>query len=257
LATGEKLRSERSQAMNKVLDEEVRPQAQAGDTVSAVRKQQFAIFDRPGIDPNRLFGLATGAGEGVTAQSAAMLRDFLAGAVSRNSDGTPMNGEQLSQRFAGLNLTPAEKSALAEYNIANQKINAATLKQTAGAGSVTEAEQRVNRESNVDVTKIPALGAFNAMGQSQFDGDRARYKADWAANQTFSSALDLDKAWRKESQRLSENYAAVAKERIKFINTNGNTYNAVREGYRLFPVPEYDPGTETWKKTKPLSSFNR
>ena len=257
LATGEKLRGERSQAMNKVLDEEVRPQAQAGDTVSSVRKQQFAIFDRPGIDPNRLFGLATGAGEGVTAQSAAMLRDFLAGAVARNSDGTPMNGEQLSQRFAGLNLTPAEKSALAEYNIANQKINAATLKQTAGAGSVTEAEQRVNRESNVDVTKIPALGAFNAMGQSQFDGDRARYKADWAATQEFKSALDMDKAWRKENQRLSENYAAVAKERIKFINDNGNTYNAVREGYRLFPVPEYDPATETWKKTKPLSSFRR
>ena len=257
LRTGEGLRKERSSAMNKVLDEEVRPQAQAGDTVSAVRKQQFAIFDRPGIDPNRLFGLATGAGEGVSAQQAAMLRDFLAGAVSRNSDGTPMNGEQLSQRFAGLNLTPAEKSALAEYNIANQKINAATLKQTAGAGSVTEAEQRVNRESNVDVTKVPALGAFNAMAQSQFDGDRARYKADWAASQTFGSALEMDKAWRKESQRLSEQYAAVAKERIKFINENGNTYNAVREGYRRFPVPEYDPGTETWKKTKPLSSFNR
>ena len=257
LATGEKLRGERSSAMNKVLDEEVRPQAQAGDTVSSVRKQQFAIFDRPGVDANKLFGLATAAGEGPGAQKAAMLRDLLAGAVARNSDGTPMNGEQLSQRFAGLNLTPAEKSALAEYNISNQKINAATLKQTAGPGAVSNVEQQANRASNVDITQIPALGAFNAMGQSQFDGDRARYKADWAASQEFKSALDMDKAWRKENQRLADAYGAVAKERIKFINENGNTYNAVREGYRRFPVPEYDPGTESWKKTKPLSSFNR
>lgn len=257
LATGEKLRGERSQAMNKILDEEVRPQAQAGDTVSSVRKQQFAIFDRPGIDANKIFGLANAAGEGENAQKFTMLRDLLSGVVARNSDGTPMNGEQLSQRFAGLNLTPAEKSALAEYNISNQKINAATLKQTAGPGAVSEPEQRVNRESNVDVTKIPALGAFNAMAQSQFDGDRARYKADWAATQTFGSALEMDKAWRKENQRLAENYTNIARERIKFINENGNTYNAVREGYRRFPVPEYDPATESWKKTKPLSSFNR
>jgi hypothetical protein len=257
LATGEKLRGERSQAMNKVLDEEVRPQAQAGDTVSSVRKQQFAIFDRPGVDANKLFGLANASGEGANAQKYTMLRDLLSGYVARNADGSPMNGDQLSQRFAGLNLTPAEKSALAEYNIANQKINASTLKQTAGAGSVSNAEQQANRESNVDITKIPALGAFNAMGQSQFDGDRARYKADWAATQTFTSALDMDKAWRKENQRLATLYGDVAKQRIKFVNENGNTYNAVREGYRRFPVPEYDPATESWKKTKPLSSFNR
>jgi len=257
LATGEKLRGERSSAMNKVLDEEVRPQAQAGDTVSSVRKQQFAIFDRPGVDANKLFGLANASGEGANAQKYTMLRDLLSGYVARNADGTPMNGEQLSQRFAGLNLTPTEKSALAEYNISNQKINAATLKQTAGPGSVSNVEQQANRESNVDITKIPALGAFNAMAQSQFDGDRARYKADWAATQTFTSALDMDKAWRKENQRLATLYGDIAKERIKFVNENGNTYNAVREGYRRFPVPEYDPGTESWKKTRPLSSFNR
>ncbi len=35
------------------------------------------------------------------------------------------------------------------------------MKQTAGPGSVSDAEQRANRESNVDPTKIPALGAYN------------------------------------------------------------------------------------------------
>jgi len=255
LRSGEKLNLERGQGVVKAMDEEIRPQAQAGDTVSSVRKQQFAIFDRPGVDANKIFGLATGAGQSPGDQKWTILRDIFSGAVASNADGSPMNGQQLSQRLQGLNLTPAEVSALAEYNIANQKINAATLKQTAGPGSVSNAEQQANRESNVDPTKIPALGAYNAMAQSQFDGDRARYKADWAAGKDFKTALEMDKEWRKENQRLSDMYANTAKERIKFINANGNTTNAVKEGYKRFPVPEYDPATESWKKTKSLGAI--
>jgi hypothetical protein len=51
------VQGQRAQSFNKILDEEVRPQAQAGDTVSSVRKQQFQIFERPGVDTNKLFGL--------------------------------------------------------------------------------------------------------------------------------------------------------------------------------------------------------
>ena len=255
LESGQKLATERGQGVIKAMDEEIRPQAQAGDTVSSVRKQQFAIFDRPGVDANKIFGLATGAGQSPGDQKWTILRDIFSGAVASNADGSPMNGQQLSQRLQGLNLTGAEISALAEYNIANQKINAATLKQTAGPGSVSNAEQQANRESNVDPTKIPALGAYNAMAQSQFDGDRARYKADWAAGKDFKTALEMDKEWRKENQRLSDLYAATAKERIKYINANGNTTAAVKEGYKRFPVPEYDPATESWKKTKSLGAI--
>lgn len=237
----------RSQSFNKILDEEVRPQAQAGDTVSSARKQQFAIFDRPGIDANKLFGLYTAAQESPNDQKLSIIRDIFGGVFKPEAE--------VSQRLAQLNLTPAEKAALQEYNIANQKINAATLKQTAGPGAVSDAEQRANRESNVDITKIPALGAYNAMAQSQFDGDRARWKADWALTQPAQNALELDRAWRKESQRLSNIYRDMATQRIRFINENGNTFNAVREGYRRFPVPEYDPESGTWKKTKPLGAI--
>ena len=257
LESAQKLGTERGQGVIKAMDEEIRPQAQAGDTVSSVRKQQFAIFDRPGVDANKIFGIATGAGQAPGDQKWTILRDIFAGTVASNSDGSPMNGQQLSQRLYGLNLTPAELSALAEYNIANQKINAATLKQTAGPGSVSNAEQQANRQSNVDPTTIPALGAYNAMAQSQFDGDRARYKADWAASKDFKSALEMDKAWRKENQQLADMYAERSKERIKYINANGNSTAAVKEGYKLFPVPEYDPATETWKKKKPLGSYDR
>lgn len=255
LATGEKLRGERSQALNKVLDEEVRPQAQAGDTVSSVRKQQFAMFNRPDVDMNKIFGLATGAGAAPGDQKWTIVRDIITSRVAKNPDGTPMTADQLSQRLAGLNLTPAEQSVLAEYNISNARINAATLKETAGPGAVTLPEQQMNRERNVDITKVPALAAYNAMAQSQFDGDRARYKGDWASSQSFANALELDREWRKESKRLGDMYMDIARKRIEFINANGNTVNAIKEGYRRFPVPEYDPDTGGWKKTKPLGEI--
>ena len=238
---------ERSQSYNEYLDKELAPQAENGGTVVSIRKQQFGIFDRPGIDANKLFGLYNAAQESPGDQKLSILRDIFGGVFKPEAE--------VSQRLALLGLTPNEKSALMEYNIANQKINAATLKQTAGAGSVSDAEQKANRESNVDPTKIPALGAFNAMAQSQFDGDRARYKADWALTQPAQNRLELDKAWRKEGQRLTKIYEDMARERIKFINQNGSTYNAVREGYRRYPVPEYDPESGTWKKTKPLTQI--
>jgi len=240
----------RSQTFNKILDEEVRPQAQAGDTVSSTRKQQFAIFDRPGVDMNKIFGLATGAGRSSGDQSWTMLRDVLLGRFEGNVD-------DIKQRAAALGLSPAEQSALAEYQIANVNVNAANLKKVAGAGSVSDAEQKVNREAGVDPTKVPALGAYNAMAQSQFDADKQRYKADWATTSTATNALQLDKDWRKESQKLTEIYTNIAKDRAKFIADNGSTTAAVKEGYKRYPIPEYDPNTGTWKKTKPLSSFNR
>jgi hypothetical protein len=237
----------RTESFNKILDEEVRPQAQAGDTVSSTRKQQFAIFDRPGVDTNKIFGLYNASSENPNDQKLSIVRDIFGGTFKPEAE--------VSQRLALLNLSPQEKSALMEYNIANQRINAATLKQTAGPGSVSDAEQRANRESNVDPTKIPALGAYNAMAQSQFNGDLARYKADWADTNPATNALQLDKAWRKESANLAEMYGNIAKQRNQFIASNGATTAAVREGYRKYPIPEYDPNSGTWKKTKPLAEI--
>lgn len=239
----------RSQSFNKILDEEVRPQAQAGDTVVNTRKQQFQIFDRPGIDSSKLFGLYSAAQENPSDQKLAIIRDILGGQFKPEAE--------VSQRLAQLDLTPQEKSALAEYNIANQRINAATLKQNSGPGSISDTEQRANREANVDPTRIPALGAYNAMAQSQFNGDLARYKGDWAQNSTATNALQLDKEWRKEQQKLINLYGDIAKKRSEFIASAGGTPGAVKEGYRRFPIPEYDPQTESWKKTKPLTAYER
>jgi hypothetical protein len=237
----------RSQAFNKILDEEIRPQAQNGDVVSSVRKQQFTMFERPGVDANKIFGLYNAAQENPTDQKLSILRDIFGGVFKPEAE--------VSTRLAQLNLSPQERSMLAEYNISNQRINAATLKQTAGPGSVSDAEQKANRESNVDPTKVPALGAYNAMAQSQFNGDLARYKGDWAESHPAQNALQLDKAWRKEQATLAQVYGDIAKKRAEYISANGATTAAVQQGYKKYPVPEYDPNSGTWKKTKPLAEI--
>ena len=66
----------RTESFNKILDEEVRPAGQSGDIVSSRRKQQFEIFDRPGVDVNKLFGLATGAGRSPGDQTWTIVRDI-------------------------------------------------------------------------------------------------------------------------------------------------------------------------------------
>ena len=239
--------AKRNETVDKVIDTEYREEARAGDIVSNTRKQQFAIFDRPGINSDRLFGLYNSAAEGTGDQKYSIIRDIIGGQFKPEAE--------VSQRLAQLDLSPQEKSALMEYNTANQRINAATLKQNSGPGSISDSEQRANKEANVDITKVPALGAYNAMSQSQFTGDLARAKMDWAAGQNFSNAAQMDKAWRKEQANLTTMYADIAKQRAEWIAKNGATTSAVKEGYKRFPIPEYDPNTESWKKTKPLNEI--
>jgi hypothetical protein len=239
----------RSVAFNKILDDEIRPAAAAGDTVSGIRKQQFQMFERPGVDANKIFGIANGAGRSATDQSWTIVRDILTGEFKGQSDG------QLSKRLQALGLTPEEQSALAEYQQSVVAINAANLRAVAGPGAVSDAEQKINREAGLDPTVVPGLAAYNIMSRSQFDADRARYKAEFALNSRATNALELDRDWRRESSRLGKIYTDIARERSKFISDQGGSYAAVKEGYKRFPIPEYDVETGTWKKIKPLGQI--
>lgn len=247
---GIQVAGKRSESFNKYLDDVVAPESVNANTIVSTRKKQFGILDRPGIDANKLFGLYNAAQDSPGDQKLSIVRDIFGG-IFRNPD-------DVSRRLAELNLTPAERSALIEFNSYNQDINAATLKKNAGAGSVSEAEQRVNKEANVDIGKIPALGAYNIMAQTQFDADKNRYKADWAvsAKHNAQNTIELEREWRKESQRVNKHYEEMSRMRASWLAANGvNNPNAVREAYRKFPVPEYDPETGTWKKTKPLGAI--
>ena len=159
------------------------------------------------------------------------------------------------------NMGPAEQSVAAEYAIANADINALTLKSTAGAGPVSDAEQKINQERNVKITEIPMLGGYNAMAQSQFAGDLSKYKGDWSVNAKATNTAQLESQWRREKANLIKMYADTARERINYIQANGNSAAAVKEGYKRHPVPRYDPnlndGQGGWLKKKPITSYDK
>ena len=100
-----------------------------------------------------------------------------------------------------------------------------------------------------------SMGQLAGMAQSQFNADMSRYKADCAVDSKAGNTLQLERDWRRKQQELVNIYMDVAKKRAEFIQQNGGNTNAVREGYRRFPVPEYDAATGKWIKTKPLADI--
>ena len=247
----------RTEAFNKIIDTEYRDNGQKGEIISNNRKQQYDILNR--IDPSTgkgmaetISGLYTAANEGTGDQKLTIIRDILAGKVGKTED-------EISNRIAQLNISPDAKSALQQYNALNAQIAGQTLRETAGPGAVSDAEQQANRARNVDITKAPMLGAYNMMGQSQFNGDLQRFKSDLAATTTAPNATSFDRDFRKEQAKLVAAYREVTEKRLDFIDKNGGATNpaAVREGYKRYPVPEYDAGTGNWKYLRPLDSYNK
>jgi len=240
----------RSESFNKHIDDTITPDAINGDSISATRKQQFELFNRPGVDAGKIFGIANGAGSAPGDQRWTMFRDILLGKVSEPAD-------RIKERAAALGLNREEQSAVAEYAIANADINSKTLKSTAGPGSVSEAEQKINQQRNVDPRDVPMLGGYNAMAQSQFNGDLAKYKGDWSVTSRATNTAELERDWRKEKNKLTQMYADTARDRINYIASMGNTPAAIKEGYKRFPVPTYDANTGEWIKKKPIGSYDR
>lgn len=247
--------AKRTESFNKIIDTEYRDNGQKGEIISNNRKQQYDILNR--IDPSTgkgmaetISGLYNAANEGTGDQKLTIIRDILAGKVGKTED-------EISNRIAELNITPAAKSALREYNALNAQIAGQTLRETAGPGAVSDAEQAANRARNVDITKSPMLGAYNIMGQSQFNGDLQRYKADLAATTTAPNATSFDRDFRKTQSELIKAYREVTEARLKFMDANGGANNpaAVREGYKRYPVPEYDPQSGNWRYLKPLDKI--
>lgn len=252
----------RTEAFNKIIDTEYRDNGAKGEIVSNNRKLQFDILNRD--DPatgkkvaELISGLQTAANEDPSNQKWSIVRDLFAGKVATNPDGTPMNGQQLSDRMTQLNLSPTVKSALTEYNALNAQIAGQTLRETAGPGSVSDAEQQANRARNVEITKTPMLGVYNMMAQSQFNADLQRYKADLAAGpgNTAANATAFDRDFRRYQAELVKSYREVTEARLKFIQENGGGPGAIREGYKRYPVPEYDAQTGNWKYLKPLDQI--
>jgi hypothetical protein len=249
------IQEKRSVAFNEIIDKEYRVDGQNGEVISENRKLQFDILNRK--DPvsgkgvaEEISGIYNAANQAPGDQKLTIVRDILTGKVGKPED-------RISERIADLNISPAAKSALQEYNALNAQIAGRTLRDTAGPGAVSDAEQQANRARNVDIGRAPMLGAYNMMSQSQFAGDLSRYKSDLASSSDSKSATLFERDFRKTREELVKSYREVTEARLDYINKNGGATNpaAIREGYKLFPVPQYDVSTGNWRYLKPLNKI--
>jgi hypothetical protein len=149
----------------------------------------------------------------------------------------------------------------------NNQIAPLTLRANAGPGAVSDAEQKANREANVDIARQPLYSGLTLMTRDQFNKDLAVAKNDFRSNNPEIRKTDaLNKAWAGQEKRANEAYDSIYAARAAYIakhNLDGKNPGAVVDAFKYYPVPtwtgsNWDYGTEYAKKAarKPLGSFN-
>jgi hypothetical protein len=220
--------------------EDITPKADAGSQVARIRKAQIKGPD--GILANlELAGILQGQG-GAGAEVLNIIRDTVTGNFK--------DGDELSRRVNSLNLTQRQKDVVnVQIGLARQ-VDPFTLKQNAGPGAVSDAEQKANRQANVDITRQPLYTGLTLMTRSQFVNDLSVARAEFkAARPDLNTTEKFNSAWNTEKSRLNKEYDAIYAERAKYIaqyNKDGKNPGAIIDAYKYYPVPEYDSETKTW-----------
>lgn len=240
---------------NEYVEKEIQPKADASKTISRVRREQVngpeGILNNPEIA-----GLLSGSSGGEVGN---ILRDLITGQFKDQAD--------LSTRVAALNLTPRQKDVLYTQIGLNNQIAPLTLRANAGPGAVSDAEQKANREANVDIARQPLYSGLTLMTRDQFEKDKSIAKNDFrSANPEIRKTDALNKAWAAQEKRANEAYDGIYAARAAYIakhNPNNTNPGAVVDAFKYYPVPTWngtgwDYGTEYAKKAarRPLGSFN-
>jgi hypothetical protein len=239
---------------NEYVEKDLQPKADAGKMISRVRKEQIngpdGILNNPEIA-----GLLSGSNGGEVGN---IMRDLITGNFKDQAD--------LSTRVAALNLTPRQKEVLYTQIGLNNQILPQTLKANAGPGAISEAEHKINREANVEITRQPLYSGLTLMTRDQFVKDVAVAKNDFrSANPNVRTTDDMNKAWAAQEKRANEAYDGIYAARANYIakhNPNNTNPGAVVDAFKHYPVPtwngnSWEYGTEFAKKAarKPLGSF--
>jgi hypothetical protein len=127
----------------------------------------------------------------------------------------------------------------------NQRLATAEIKSGGFGQQISNADRTSAEKMQIDIGLAPALGFYNQKAQQLYNFDSKRAKQAWAANKQFKSPDQLETEWSKESSRLTKQYQDVADERNAFIKANSDdkpaTPGLVREAYKRYPVPTFDP----------------
>jgi len=240
-------------------EKEIIPKADAGGSIASTRKSQLKGPDGILANPE-IVGMMSGQG-GTAAEVGNIIRDLVTGART---------DEELSTRVAALGLTQRQKDVLYNQIQLNRQIAPKTLKENAGAGSVSDAEQKANRDAAINIARVPLYTAVTMLSKDQFEKDQqVARQAFRNANPSLTTVRSFNDAWGKEKARLDAEYNQIYAERAKYIAKyyqNGANPGAIVDAYRHYPVPEFNRQTGGWdygteyarKAARPrLDSFNR
>ena len=224
----------------KYKNEEVADKASKGSQINSIRKEQ--LYGPDGILQNpELVGFLQATG-GTAADAGNILRDLIAGNFKSVDD--------LSGRIGQLNLSQRQKDVLYRQINLSRQIDPLTLKANAGAGAVSDAEQRANRQANIDITRQTLYSAATDMTRQQFFNDLGQAKLAFSnARPDLNTRAKFDAAWSAEKRKIEEQYAKIFEARAAYIqkyNPDGSRPGAVVDAFKHYPVPEYNSETGQW-----------
>jgi hypothetical protein len=231
--------------------DEIRNAGADGSTVKNLRKQQIDILRN---NP-QIAGIMYGKGTQYD-NARRFILDSLSGRFS-GSEG----GAQRADELGKIALNPNEKAALAEFANLTANINQRTLKAASGPGAVSDAEQRANKEANLQyVERLEPMMVVNELFRSQFTSDLAAAKADALNRGQFKTRKEFDSYWNQESGKLTKQYAGIYKARLEMLRpyleavqkNPGDEValqrrrDAIIHSMNVYPAPEYNNQTGKW-----------
>jgi hypothetical protein len=231
--------------------DEIRNAGADGSSVKNIRKQQIDILRNNPQIAGILYG------QGTQYDNA---RRFILDSLSGRFSGQE-GGVARSEELGRINMNPNEKAALAEFANLTASINQKTLKAASGAGSVSDAEQRSNKEANLQyVERLEPMMVVNELTRSQFTGDLANAKANFLNQGQYKTRQEFDTAWNKEQNKLVQQYEGIYKARLNMLkpfleavqqNPSDATAlqrrrDAIMHSINVYPAPEYNIQTGKW-----------
>jgi len=255
-----KMKEAEGQQFVKYGADDITPKAEAGSQISRIRKEQ--LYGPDGILNNaELAGVLQGQGS-ASAEVANIFRDIITGGFKDQAD--------LSQRINALGLSQRQKDVVSRQVGLMLSVNPLTLRANAGPGAVSDAEQKANREANVDILRQPLYSGLSLLTRDQFNKDlnvaRAEFKA---ARPDIQTTEQFNSVWSSEKAKKEKEFDQIYAERAKYIskyNSDGKNPGAIIDAYKHYPVPVFDAQSKAWdygtefskKAARPkLNDFNK
>ena len=249
--------AEKKQYVEKFLPD-LNEKGENGQKVGDIRRTQIKMLTGPN---SAIMGIFRNEGSDYK-KARNLVIDIAAGSYA-GKDGDASFAEAIK----GLSIKDADMNALKAYQQMTTEINPLTLKANAGEGPKSDADMTINSKANMtNIGDIPAYAALTGLNRSQFSGDLAKNKLDFAAGNRdkYQSETALNQAWSKEKDKLNRQYTSIYEDRLKYIDgqmvqkfgkdwrkrpndeTQGFYRDASIHSFNVYPTPNYNATSGQW-----------